>query len=112
MHIDEPNRWDVYDRYGNKIYMTAERWAHAQEKRPWLTHYLENALQTIRHGRRQQDPLNPQKYKYYLPLAELEPEYNHLVVIVLFQKQLGENGRMLANNYVVNVWAVYSYSQR
>ena len=29
-------RWDMYDRYGNQIYLTKERWQHALEKRPWL----------------------------------------------------------------------------
>ena len=65
------DRWELYDRYGNKIYMTAERWLHAQEKRPWLVEYLEPTLETIRRGRRQQDPLNPQKYKYYWPVSGL-----------------------------------------
>jgi len=109
---DESDRWEVYDRYGNKIYMTVERWSHAQEKRPWLGYYLNDVLQTVRRGRRQQDPLNPHKYKYYWPFAKLEPEYNHLVVVVLFERRSDEMGRTIANNYVVNVWAVYLYSQR
>ncbi len=101
------DRWDLYDRYGNKLYMTAERWLHAQEKRPWLTDYLDQVLETIRRGRRRQDPLNPRKYKYYWPVSGLEPEYNHLIVVVLFNTQTDEAGHTISNSYVVNVWAVF-----
>ncbi len=31
-----PHKWTVQDRYGNIVYMTAERWRHALEKRLWL----------------------------------------------------------------------------
>jgi hypothetical protein len=110
--IVEPESWELYDRYGNKIYMTTERWLHAQEKRPWLSDYLDEVLATIRYGRRQQDPLNPQKYKYYRPISSLEPDYNHLVAIVLFKRQVDESGQLIHNNYVVNVWAVYIYGRR
>lgn len=101
-------RWEVYDRYGNKIYMTEERWQHALEKRPWLADYLDDILTTIRRGRREQDPLNPRKYKYYWPCEELLPEFNHLVVIIMFG-QKGSNGATAPNNYVTNVWSVYIY---
>lgn len=104
--------WEMYDRYGNKIYMTAERWSHALEKRPWLTDWFDQVLDTVRRGRRQQDPLNPQKYKYYWPVPGLEPDYNHLVAVVLFTKQIDAEGREISNNYVVNVWAVYIYHGR
>ena len=87
--------------------MTAERWLHAQEKRPWLTDYLDQVLETIRRGRRRQDPLNPRKYKYYWPVSGLEPEYNHLIVVVLFNTQTDEAGHTISNSYVVNVWAVF-----
>ncbi len=70
MARDESERWEVHDRYGNKIYMTAERWRHAVKSRPWLADYREQALTTLRRGRRKQDALNPRKYKYYWPCAE------------------------------------------
>lgn len=104
--------WHVHDRYGNRIYMTDERWQHALEKRPWLSGYLEDVLATIQHGRRHQDPLNPRKYRYYWPCVELEPEFNHLVVIVLFGETVDETAQTVPNNYVVNVWAVFIYGKR
>jgi hypothetical protein len=50
MITDVPQRWEVYDRYGNKIYMTAERWYHALRSRPWLAGYLDEVLITLRQG--------------------------------------------------------------
>jgi hypothetical protein len=92
--------------------MTVERWTYAQEKRPWLANYLDQVFETLRRGPRHQDPLNLHKYKYYYPISGLEPEYNHLVVVALFKRQMDEAGRIVSNNYVVNVWAVFIYSQR
>ncbi len=97
-------RWTVHDRYGNQIYMTQERWQHALEKRPWLEAYFHDVLATLRRGRRTQDPLNPQKYKYTYPFDALFPEFNTLVVVVLFKPG--------PNNYVVNVWPIFRYSSR
>jgi len=107
-----PRRWEVYDRYGNKIYMTEERWRHAFDSRPWLSDLLEEALNTLRRGRRKQDPLNPRKYKYYWPCDRLLPDYNHLVVVVLFGTTTDAPGNLVPNNYVVNVWAVFIYGKR
>ena len=108
----DPRRWQVRDRYGNSIYMTAKRWNHALASRPWLGEFLNQALETVRQGRRQQDPLNPRKYKYYRGYDELLPDYNHLVVVVLFAEQENDVGETVPNNYVTNVWAVYLYGKR
>jgi hypothetical protein len=112
MSQSESQKWEVRDRYGNKIYMTAERWAHALENRPWLANYHAHVLTTLRMGRRAQDPLNARKYKYYWPCDELLPEFNHLVVIVLFGELTNAEGATMPNNYVTNVWAVFLYSKR
>lgn len=85
-------RWQVRDRYGNSIYMTAERWQHAVKNRDWLADYLEQTLDTLRLGRRKQDPMNPNKYKYYRECQALLPDYNHLVVIVLFGERETDAG--------------------
>ena len=104
-------RWGMYDRYGNHIYLTQERWEHALAKCPWLNAYFD-VLETIRHGRRQQEPLQPYKYKYYWPCIALQPEFNHLVVVVIFQETTNTADQSIPNNYVVNIWAVYLYSRR
>ena len=112
MRTDASGRWEVRDRYGNRIYMTAERWRHAIESRPWLADFHEETLATLRQGRRKQDPLNPRKYKYYWPCADLLPEFNQLVVVVLFGETTGVSGQAIPNNYVTNVWAVFIYGRK
>ncbi len=108
----EQDRWYVYDRYGNKIYMTRERWRHVLNSRPWLADYHDDVLSTLRQGRRKQDSLNPRKYKYYWPCDDLSPDFNHLVVVVLFGERCDNVGQAIANNYVVTAWAVFIYSRR
>lgn len=112
MTRDQPRRWEANDRYGNKIYMTAERWHHAIESRPWLADYHEEVLTTLREGRRKQDPLNPRKYKYYWRCDDLLPDFNHLVVVVLMGERTNAEGQLIPNNYVTNVWAVFIYGKR
>ena len=60
----ESERWEVYDQYGNKVYMTGERWQHILHSRPWLADYHDDILNTLRKARRKQDTLNLHKYKF------------------------------------------------
>ncbi|MCB1058383.1 MAG: hypothetical protein KDD11_23015 [Acidobacteria bacterium] len=101
--------WEVHDRYGNRIRLTAERWNHVLENRSWMAEHFEDVLATVREGRRKQDPLDPSKYKYYRPWNVLLPEYNHLVVVVRFREGLDAQGRNVPQNFVVTAWAIYRY---
>jgi hypothetical protein len=105
-------RWEVRDRYGNRIYLSSERWEHAVEQRPWLEGHREDVLQALRQGRRRQDPLDPRKYKYYWPCNDLLPEYSHLVVVVRFGEAIDAAGRSMPNNYVLTIWSVFIYGTR
>jgi hypothetical protein len=101
------DKWTVQDRYGHTIYFTDERWQHILESRPELEAYFDLFLDTLRTGRRQQDPLVPNEYRYYKPFDELLPENSHLILIVVFKKQLDATGDYIANNFVVTGWANY-----
>ena len=105
------DKWTVQDRYGNQIYFTAERWQHILESRPELEPYFELFLDTLRTGRRQQDPLASNEYRYYKSFDELLPENSHLIMIVIFKQQIDDKGKYLANNFVVSGWANYLWSQ-
>jgi hypothetical protein len=99
-------RWTVRDKYGNDIYLTNERWDHIIEgiNHPELEEYEGYIQEVIRSGRRKQDALNPQKYRYSLKYNDL-PEYNtHIVVIVLFRYSEDEQGRPISNNYIVTAY--------
>jgi len=102
----------VQDRYGNTIYFTAERWQHIVESCPELELHFDKFLETLRTGRRNQDTLIPNKYRYYKRFDELLPDNNHLVLIVVFQTRLDEQGRYVPNNFVVTGGANYIRSQR
>ena len=108
----EGDRWEVYDRYGNKIYLTAERWRHVVERRPWLEEHHAEVLETLRHGRRKQDPVNAQKYKYYWRCERLLPDFNHLVAVVFFGESKNADGNRTPNNYVITCWGVFIYGRR
>jgi len=53
------------DRGGREIYLTQERWEHIIESynHPEMSAYEEQLKDTIRSGLRQQDSLNPLKYR-------------------------------------------------
>jgi hypothetical protein len=104
-------KWTVQDRYGNSIYFTEERWYHILESRPELEPYFDLFLETLRTGRRQQDPLIPNEYRYYKRFDELLPANSHLVMMVVFKQQLDDKSEYIANNFVVTGWANYLWSQ-
>jgi hypothetical protein len=105
-------KWTVQDRYGNTIYFTEERWQHILESRPELEPHFNKFLETLRTGRRKQDPLIPNEYRYYQRFDELLPENNHVVVIVVFKTRPDEQGQYVPNNFVVTGWAKYIRPKR
>jgi len=57
-------KWMAQDRDGREIYLTEERWNHILERHPYLQDHLEDVLDTIRQGKRQQQPHDPQAFVY------------------------------------------------
>ena len=105
-------KWTVQDRYGNTIYLTEERWHHILESRPELESHFGEFLETILTGRRKQDALIPNEYRYFKEFDALQPENNHLIVVVIFKTQLDEVGNYVPNNFVVTGWAKYIVPKR
>ncbi len=104
MNIDK--RWSVYDRYGNNIYISSERWEHIidPENHPEMEEYEDKLKETVRSGRRTQDPLNPQKYRYSKAFDDLRFGNTHIVAIVLCRFKEGELGQPVPNNYIVTAY--------
>ena len=94
-------RWTIQDRYGNVIYMTQERWEHVTDaiNHPEMAPYEEHLQETIQTGRRRQDQLNPQKYRYTEDFDDLFGD-----AIVLFRFSQDAAGELSANNYVVTAY--------
>ncbi len=99
-------RWTVRDRYSNEIYITQERWAHIIEplSHPEMSACEGHVQEAIQSGRRRQDSLNPQKYRYVKAFDDLAEDNTHIVVIVLFRFVEGPGGEPIPNNYVVTAY--------
>jgi hypothetical protein len=99
-------RWTVYDRYGNVIYLTEERWEHIidLDNHPEMKECEEKLKETIRLGRRQQDSFNPQKYRYTKSFSLLAAKNTHIVAIVLCRFREDEKGQIIPNNYIVTAY--------
>jgi Na+/phosphate symporter len=99
-------RWRVFDRQGNQIYLTEERWQHIIETdgHPEMADYEEELKETIRQGRRRQIPLQPQKYEYSKVYHHLVDNNTHMIALVLFRVRENERGRPVANNYIVTAY--------
>ena len=99
-------RWVVRDRYGYDIYLTDERWEHIVKpmNHPEVSAFEEHLKETIQSGRRRQDLLNAQKYRYTKSFDDLVEDNTHIVVIVLFRFSAGAGSEPIANNYVVTAY--------
>jgi len=103
---DSGRRWTVQDRDGNAIYLTEERWRHiiGAENHPEVADFENHLKTTLRQGRRQQEPLNPRKYRYAFYFEDLPNEFNHVVVMALFGFDVDEQGRTVPNNFVATAF--------
>ena len=99
-------RWTIYDRFGNVIYLTQERWEHIVQSlnHPEMMAYESHLKETIRSGQRKQDTLNPYKYRYVKEFADLAEDNTHIIAIVLFRFSEGEEGKPVVNNYIVTAY--------
>jgi len=104
--MDDGKRWLVFDKEGNSIYLTQERWQHivALDNHPEMEDFEEFLKITLRRGRRRQEPLNPRKYRYVYPFDDLPDGSNHVVAIVLFGFDVSPRGQVMANNYVTTAF--------
>ena len=86
--------WTQVDRFGNEIYLTAERWAHIIDpnNHPELAPYFEHVRETIRRGRRKQDVFDPRSWEYSHSFPDLPLDYTHLVVAVRFRWRTDPEG--------------------
>ena len=99
-------RWRVRDHYGNDIYLTRERWEHIVEpvNHPEMSDFERHLEETIRSGKRKQDILNPQKYRYIKAFEDLAADNTHIIAIVLFRFRENEIGEPAPNNYIVTAY--------
>ena len=86
----------VWDRYGNQIELTDERWSHIVTYHPELEDFREEVLETVRKGKRRQDAREPEKYKYMRKCNGLPFDYTHLVAVV----------KLIRNNFILTAYGI------
>ncbi len=98
--------WTRRDRFGNDIYLTHERWAHivAPDNHPEVAPFFEYIAETIRLGRRRQDPYDPNGYQYYRAFPDLPDDNTHLVVCVRFRWHTDEDGAVRTEKFVTTAY--------
>lgn len=105
-------RHTVSDRWANEIYVTDERWVHILERHEELVGLFDEVIATLQYGKRRQEVLDPNRYRYYRPCGLLPPEFNHIVVAVVFRYQTSSTGIVQPNNFVTSAWGVDIYREQ
>lgn len=99
-------RWVVHDRDGHEIYLTEAQWRHIVSRHGELRHHLDDVLNTVRWGRRRQQPQDPQAYVYRRTCDTLQPPFNGILVVVIFRFTQQEHGEMMPNNFMMTAWGI------
>ena len=95
----------IYDKNGNLIYLTDERWNHILEFHEEMFNYKKHLLKTLRTGKRKQDPYDPSLYSYYHKFDDLEEGFNQVIVVVKF----GFTKTYEPNNFVLTAFQKLIY---
>jgi len=94
----------IRDKSGNKIHITDERWEHIYERHPEIDGYEEYVLRTLRLGRRRQQPLELDVYKYFASYSDLPENNTEIIVVVKFGVKATECGQEKTNNFVITAY--------
>jgi len=99
-------RWSLTDQFGNEIYLTQERWEHITDpiNHPVMKNYENHLRETIKQGKRKQNPRNQHKYRYYRQFDDLAEYNTHIVAVVLFTYRQNNDGKLIPNNYIVTAY--------
>lgn len=98
--------WTQRDRFGNDIYLTHERWEHIidPDNHPEVGPYFDYVKETIRLGRRRQDPYDPNGYQYYRAFSNLPDDNTHLVVCARFRWPTDPDGKVREEKFVTTTY--------
>ena len=92
----------VRDRLGNEIYITDERWEHIYKRHPEIISCKGHVLRTLRSGRRKQQPLELDIFKYALSYDDLSVPHTEVIVVVKFGEKIDE--QVKPNNFVLTAY--------
>ncbi|MGH7491518.1 MAG: hypothetical protein ACREOO_03900, partial [bacterium] len=104
-------KWFVHDNDGREIYLTEERWEHIVNRHSELYGHLADVLNAVRHGRRRQQPQDPQTFVYRARCNTLCWPFNGILVVVTFRFESQDiDGNMVPNNFIVSAWGIMLHS--
>ena len=98
--------WIVQDRFGNQIYLTYERWLHIidPDNHAEIEPFLNEIRETVRLGRRLQDPYDTRAYQYYRAFSKLPDDNTHVVVCVRFRFHTIIDGSVREEKFVTTAY--------
>lgn len=98
--------WPIHvrDRGGRNIYLTEERWKHAQEHPGMRSSLLRQVLSTLRSGKRKQDSFDPSEFAYKKAFSALPLGHTHIAVVV--KPGWRADNRSIANNFVLTAYLI------
>lgn len=98
--------WIQQDRFGNEIYLTEERWAHIidPDNHPEVEPFFGYVAETVKTGRRRQDPYDPNGYQYYRSFPNLPDDNTHLVVCVHFRWPINPDGTVREEKFITTAY--------
>lgn len=77
-----------------------------------MENYSYHLKETIRTGRRRQEPLEPRKYRYIKYFEDLVNDNNHIVAIAMFKIEVDEKGNTVENNFILTAYQKYMKQKR
>lgn len=98
--------WFIRDRDDHEIYLTETQWQHIVSRHNELREHLDDVLNTVRRGRRRQQPQDPQAYVYRRACDTLRTPFNGILVVVVFRFTQRDDGEMIPNNFIVTAWGI------
>jgi len=92
----------IKDKKGNKIYITDERWEHIYERHPEIKGFESLVIKTVRLGKRKQQDIDPNKFKYYAFYEDLPNGNTQIVVVTKFEQKKDEKDK--PNNFIITAY--------
>jgi len=97
--------WKYYrDRNENEIYITDERWEHIYKHHPEIIGFESYVIKTLKSGKRKQQSIDPDTFKYIKSYEDLPDGHTQIVVVVKFEWKIDKNGDEKPNNFVITAY--------
>ena len=74
------------------------------KRHPEIIGYEEYVLKTLRSGRRKQQPLELDIFKYAQSYDDLPAPHTQVIVVVKFGEKIDEQGQVKPNNFILTAY--------